>query len=234
MLNVDLPGLESNTRGGSRRGTPGVHPPPQIGKNMILWRKIEIPQKFSRLPLLGAIIFKCAPPNMKSWIHPWIQSLGNLLVQIESLYHKGSETIDLETDGRRSQRVLRFISISNIRYCIKKMEAYFKTLTHVYNPHPHSISQIKFSSGRGQPNDFLCQISFHYIQWFWLEDFDRFQFSFNQKNWLPLWITGKVNRNNIGPFKYHQYHIHIHSNYVQWFLRKRSKYKITSDVKSSP
>ena len=28
MLNVDLPGLESNTRGGSRRGTPGVHPPP--------------------------------------------------------------------------------------------------------------------------------------------------------------------------------------------------------------
>jgi len=38
----------------------------KIGKNMIFWRKIafflhEIPQKLSRLPPLGAILFNCGP-----------------------------------------------------------------------------------------------------------------------------------------------------------------------------
>jgi hypothetical protein len=32
----------------------------------------EIPQIFSPLPPLGAIFFKYAPPNLKSWIRPWI------------------------------------------------------------------------------------------------------------------------------------------------------------------
>ena len=30
-----------------------------------------MPQKFSRLPPLGAI-FLSAPPNLKSWIRPWL------------------------------------------------------------------------------------------------------------------------------------------------------------------
>ena len=32
----------------------------------------EIPQQFSPLPPLGAIFFKCAHPNLKSWIRPCI------------------------------------------------------------------------------------------------------------------------------------------------------------------
>jgi hypothetical protein len=36
----------------------------------------EIPQKFSSLPLLGAIFLKCATPNLKSWIRPWYISLS--------------------------------------------------------------------------------------------------------------------------------------------------------------
>jgi hypothetical protein len=52
------------------------HPPPKIGKNMIFWRKMvtfhtKYPKTFSRLPPLGAI-FLSAPPNLKSWIHPWL------------------------------------------------------------------------------------------------------------------------------------------------------------------
>ena len=44
----------------------GGAPSPKIGKNMIFWHKIVIfytryPKKFSRLPPLGAIFFKCAP-----------------------------------------------------------------------------------------------------------------------------------------------------------------------------
>jgi hypothetical protein len=59
-------------RGGSRGG---AHPTrPNIGKNMIFWRKIVIlhtkyPKQISRLPSLGAI-FLSAPPNLKSWIRP--------------------------------------------------------------------------------------------------------------------------------------------------------------------
>jgi len=49
-------------RGRTRRARPL-----KLEKNMIFLRKIVIfhtkyPQKFSRLPPLGAIFFKCAPP----------------------------------------------------------------------------------------------------------------------------------------------------------------------------
>ena len=40
-------------------------PPSAIGKNMIFWRKIVIfPTKYPNN------FFKCAPPNLKSWIRP--------------------------------------------------------------------------------------------------------------------------------------------------------------------
>ena len=48
--------------------------PPKIGKNMIFLRKIVIFHtkypKNVRVYLRSAQIFKCAPPNLKSWIHP--------------------------------------------------------------------------------------------------------------------------------------------------------------------
>ena len=59
--------------------------PPKIGKNMIFLRKImiflnEIPQNFSRITPLGAIILS-APPNLKSWIRPCEMSTCTLLIQ---------------------------------------------------------------------------------------------------------------------------------------------------------
>ena len=48
----------------------------EIGKNMIFWRKIVIfhtkyPNKFCS-SLRSAQFFLSAPPNLKSWIRPWI------------------------------------------------------------------------------------------------------------------------------------------------------------------
>ena len=66
-----------HTRGGSSGGAPGARPP-KIGKNMIFWRKIVIfhtkyPNNFA-LPSTRRNIFKCAPPNLKSWIRPCIRT----------------------------------------------------------------------------------------------------------------------------------------------------------------
>ena len=56
----------------------GAHParpaPPKIGKKYDFWRKIVIfhtkyPKHF-RASLRSRKFFKCAPPNMKSWIRP--------------------------------------------------------------------------------------------------------------------------------------------------------------------
>jgi hypothetical protein len=51
-----------------------VRAPPKIGKHMIFWRKIVIftrntPQIFAP-PSARRNFFKCAPPNLKSWIRP--------------------------------------------------------------------------------------------------------------------------------------------------------------------
>ena len=60
-------------RGRSRGG--GAHlarAPPRIGKNMIFWRKIVIfhtkYHKNFAPPSARCNFFKCAPPNLKSWI----------------------------------------------------------------------------------------------------------------------------------------------------------------------
>ena len=56
-------------------GAPGARPTPfKIGKNKICWRKIVIfhtkyPKKFAP-PSARRNLFKCAPPNLKSWIRP--------------------------------------------------------------------------------------------------------------------------------------------------------------------
>jgi hypothetical protein len=57
----------------------GAHPeraPPKIGKNKIFWRKIVIFHtkylKNCRASLRSAQFFLSAPPNLKSWIRPWI------------------------------------------------------------------------------------------------------------------------------------------------------------------
>ena len=60
------------------RNTPKIFAPPSaIGNNMIFWRKIVIfhtkyPKNF-RASLRSAQFFLSAPPpNLKSWIRPWI------------------------------------------------------------------------------------------------------------------------------------------------------------------
>jgi hypothetical protein len=57
---------------GRIQGGPGA--PPKIEKKMIFWRKIVIfhtkyPKIFAP-PSARCIFFKCAPPNLKSWIRP--------------------------------------------------------------------------------------------------------------------------------------------------------------------
>ena len=56
--------------GADPRGAHPAHAPPKIGKKYDFSH--EIPQKFSRLPLLGTILLSVPPPNLKSWIHPCI------------------------------------------------------------------------------------------------------------------------------------------------------------------
>ena len=59
------------------RNTPTIFAPPSaIGKNKIFWCKIVVfhtkyPNNF-RAPLRSGQFFKCAPPNLKSWIRPCI------------------------------------------------------------------------------------------------------------------------------------------------------------------
>ena len=52
-------------------------PPSAIGKNMIFWRKIVFFHtkhlKIFRASLRSSHFFKCAPPNLKSWIRPCIK-----------------------------------------------------------------------------------------------------------------------------------------------------------------
>jgi hypothetical protein len=69
--------LISVYRGESRGGCTRRAPlPPKIGKNMIFWSKIVIfhtkyPQDFRASLRSTPIFFKCASPNLKSWIRPW-------------------------------------------------------------------------------------------------------------------------------------------------------------------
>jgi hypothetical protein len=48
-------------------------------KKLIFWRKIVIFHtkypKNVRVSLRSAQFFKCAPPNLKSWIRPWLACL---------------------------------------------------------------------------------------------------------------------------------------------------------------
>ena len=62
-------------KGGSRGGGGGTRRAPPLKFEKIRFFgdfSHEIPQKFSRLPPLGAI-FLSAPPNLKSWICPWLR-----------------------------------------------------------------------------------------------------------------------------------------------------------------
>ena len=75
---VDRSFTSNNWKQGRIQGGGGTHParpPPKIGKNKIFWREIVIfhtkyPNNF-RAYLRSAQFFKCAPPNLKSWIRPW-------------------------------------------------------------------------------------------------------------------------------------------------------------------
>jgi hypothetical protein len=67
--------LQAHGRGGSR-GWGWPHP--KIGKNKIFWRKIVIfhtkyPQNI-RTSFRSVQLFLSAPPNLKSWIHPCMDS----------------------------------------------------------------------------------------------------------------------------------------------------------------
>ena len=71
---------------------PGAHPPPpKIGKNMIFLRKIVIfHMKYHKrfcASLCSAQFFKCALPNLISWIRPCF-SFQNTVIQQSILHHQ--------------------------------------------------------------------------------------------------------------------------------------------------
>ena len=67
----------ANSRGDSGGGGHPARAPPKIGKNMIFFGvkswffTRNIPKIFAP-PSARRNFFKCAPPNLKSWIRPWI------------------------------------------------------------------------------------------------------------------------------------------------------------------
>jgi hypothetical protein len=73
-------------------GAHPTHAPPKIGKNMIFCRKIVIfHTKYPNIfmpPSARCNFFKCTPPNLKSWIHPWY-GLGLWCLTILQLYRGG-------------------------------------------------------------------------------------------------------------------------------------------------
>ena len=67
--------IKDYTAGADPGGAQPVHTPPKIGKNMIFWCKIVIfhmkyPKNFQAKFFF--FFFRCAPPNLKSWICPCI------------------------------------------------------------------------------------------------------------------------------------------------------------------
>ena len=68
-----------NTLGQGRiqgEGGGGTRRPPEIGKNMIFWRKIVIfhtkyPNNFRASHRSAQFFLSAPPPSLKSWIRPW-------------------------------------------------------------------------------------------------------------------------------------------------------------------
>ena len=85
-------------RGGSRGGggAPRPAPPLKLGKIWFFgvksWFFTRNTPKIFSPPTVRRNLFKCAPPNLKSWIRPWFMSLLYILL-IEILKHCISEII---------------------------------------------------------------------------------------------------------------------------------------------